>query len=217
MTNPGETSFDMVMKIEHTVQPVVTEYVDFQFNFRSADGSPLMGVAYMVGFEVEIDHDEHVHHFVGYTCPREHDESSNGKSREDLGCEMQFLTWAPGSNRLAFPSDVALPVGPGTSHRSCSIEVHYDNPDKVSGVSDSSLVKLIMVTSPRAHDAAFLNLGDQILISNKMIPAGQPSWGVTSRCILHWPLVRSPCLRFSFLARASVPSETEARASRETL
>ena len=126
--NQGETQLSQTMTMSYTVPDVVTDYVNFPFNFE-VDGSPASKTLYLVGWEVDIQHYEHVHHFVGYFCPTEHASFDSWSNEQDpgrryqKGCETQAIAWAPGSGRVAFPGDVTLPIGPGTTHASIIIEV----------------------------------------------------------------------------------------------
>lgn len=141
---------------------------------------------YLVGWEVSIDHPEHVHHFLAYFCDSELPEGQQPGTdlRDELGCEALGAVWAAGTYQWVPPADVALPVGPGTGKLALTVEVHYDNPDRLSGVDDASTLTLHFTTSPREHDMAMLELGDQVLTWSNEIPAGEDSWFVASRSTL---------------------------------
>jgi Copper type II ascorbate-dependent monooxygenase, C-terminal domain/Copper type II ascorbate-dependent monooxygenase, N-terminal domain len=69
--------------------------------------------------------------------------------------------WAPGALPFALPSDLGLPLGPADfGVRSFILQIHYDNPDLLEGVLDSSGVRIYFVNQSRPISAGFVEMGD---------------------------------------------------------
>eukprot|EP00455_Lapot_gusevi_P017063 TRINITY_DN189_c0_g1_i14.p1 TRINITY_DN189_c0_g1~~TRINITY_DN189_c0_g1_i14.p1 ORF type:complete len:543 (-),score=176.56 TRINITY_DN189_c0_g1_i14:164-1792(-) len=85
-------------------------------------------------------------------------------------CKSALFSWAGGPG-LMMPPDVSMPIG-GTDDRFIMIEVHYDNPGLLSGVTDNSGVRIYYSNTPKTYAAGVLVLGDP-LATAPMIQAGQ--------------------------------------------
>lgn len=191
--NEGEQRLSREYVMSWALSTEETQYVSFPFNLGQ-DGQPLSDAEYLVGWTATIGTIEYVHHFVVYGCDRELEASElepfneltreNYARRDEMGCSTEIAIWAPGLNVYSLPSDVALPLGPGTSFRAMAVQVHYNNPAGTEGVLDTSSITFHLTTTPRVHDMAFLQLGDILLFSHPEIPPGKPSWGVTHRCLI---------------------------------
>jgi hypothetical protein len=72
------------------------------------------------------------------------------------------------------PENVGIPLfGPGSQFRSISIQTHYNNPNKVSNLFDSSGMRLYYTVTPREVEAAWLQIADPFdLLSGTAIPSG---------------------------------------------
>lgn len=71
--------------------------------------------------------------------------------------------WAPGAQTLVYPEFLGVHIGSAESSASClEIQTHYDNPDAVSGLVDSSGI-VLHLNSPgqfRSVEAAVYQVGD---------------------------------------------------------
>jgi hypothetical protein len=54
------------------------------------------------------------------------------------GCTTPLLLWARGTGPTFLPSEVGLPIGTADSPRFTMIQIHYNNPEAVAGLRDSS-------------------------------------------------------------------------------
>ena len=61
------------------------------------------------------------------------------------------------------PSNVGQPIG-GQGYRSFQLEIHYNNPWRDAGVSDSSGINVFYTSQRREHDLGVLQLGDPFLL-----------------------------------------------------
>ena len=186
MYNDGEPQITMTMSMTHELSGVKTEYINYPFQFE-VDGKQVEDPLYIVGFSVNINHTENVHHFVGHFCPRDHDSfekfSEFTGMRQKLKCSTQMFAWAPGQDRVAWPLDAAIPIGRAAGRTSIVIQTHYDNPMNVQGIVDTSELILHVTSAPRRHSIGIFELGGQLLNQQK-IPANHSSYSFTSRCDL---------------------------------
>eukprot|EP00170_Pyropia_yezoensis_P005634 contig_22877_g5650 len=113
-----------------------------------------------------------VHHFILFSCDRDGDWASfeGGKSclAELPQCEGIIYGWAVGATPLVMPPNAGFPVTEEERHY--ILQVHYDNPDGLTGVVDrNTSVRLHYTDQPRPQDAGIINIGDP-----NTVYAGQP-------------------------------------------
>ena len=67
--------------------------------------------------------------------------------------DMDIFPWTPGSSDLELPADVGFAFGNASGGiTSVSINTHYDNPEGIEGMVDSSGVRVYYTEEPRAFD-----------------------------------------------------------------
>eukprot|EP01083_Nonionella_stella_P045578 122327_1 len=89
-----------------------------------------------------------IHHFLVYTqkdCDLE-----NWQSRSTSN---MIWGWAPGDEGIAFPDDVGFPI---YADQAIRIQIHYNNPNTIEGMKDSSGVRLYYGLEERTHRAGVL-------------------------------------------------------------
>ena len=118
---------------------------------------------YIVGFEPIVDprSKAHVHHFVTTS-------SSVAQASEE--CERDSTAylygWAPGEVPLTLPNDVGIPFGDWEDAVSVQMVIHYDNPQGIAGVKDSSGVRYYYSYKPMKYEMGFLSYGDSLVRMN---------------------------------------------------
>jgi len=131
-----------------------------------------------IAFEPVIDNAARVHHILVHACNRgnpdyidAHDVTklcgilpgSEGNSPLSSDCESLLYAWAPGAGNLILPPEAGMPVGETSfGTRYVVIEIHYDNPEQLSGEVDDTAINIYATTALRPHDASVLNAGDPI-------------------------------------------------------
>ncbi|CAL1295085.1 unnamed protein product [Larinioides sclopetarius] len=73
-------------------------------------------------------------------------------------CEGVSLAWGIGGDDLLLPEDVGLPLE-SIPAKYYMLEVHYDNPNKVAGIVDSSGFRIYYSPKLRKYDAGTLMIG----------------------------------------------------------
>jgi len=89
--------------------------------------------------------------------------------------------WAVGASDFNYPDNVAYPVGGQGNPEFIVLEMHYDNPQVVAGIVDSSGMEFFYTTTPPQQRAGILAVGH--LVSNVMIiPPNAENYTVTALC-----------------------------------
>ncbi|CAM9945366.1 unnamed protein product [Scytosiphon promiscuus] len=83
--------------------------------------------------------------------------------------------WAPGSINLELPEDVGFLLGNSSSgFSSMSLQTHYNNPNGVAGVQDSSSVRVYYSEELRPMNMGVIRLGDpNVVLDQTPIPDGR--------------------------------------------
>lgn len=95
-----------------------------------------------------------VHHFTAY---------SQETCNTDTLDKNLIYAWAPGDEGWALPANVGFPIFESDNRQAISVEIHYNNPELVSGQIDSSGIRLFFINGERDERAAVLELGDPTL------------------------------------------------------
>ncbi|XP_019856277.1 PREDICTED: DBH-like monooxygenase protein 1 [Amphimedon queenslandica] len=72
-----------------------------------------------------------------------------------------IAAWAVGAQDFIYPPNVAYGLG-GNEYRYALIQMHYDNPNRLSGVIDSSGMTFYYIDTPREHNAGILQVGHAV-------------------------------------------------------
>lgn len=158
-----EGSFD-VRASNYPVKLQDTEYVNFCASRDDilAQGAPDVDKMSIIGFEPIIDDNSKafIHHFTitGSVSTNNGFSQNCGGDFEDT-FDLAYV-WAKGVTPLALPDYLGAPFGGIDGFQSYRLEIHYNNPDGVQGVLDSSGVRFYYTTQPREFELGVLQLGD---------------------------------------------------------
>lgn len=136
---------------------------------------------------------QYTHHAVAYKCD-EIPELEIGKvdcislnsadqfTRYQQVCSKTWIMWAKGGKSRVFPPNAGKPIGTGPQNTTYFLlEVHYSNPDLVSGIIDPASGFVLTVTKHlRQHDIGMLYLGT--LQSFIVLEPGDSRYGIKSLC-----------------------------------
>jgi hypothetical protein len=163
-----DTFWDAMSEAEGTLElravdyPVKVEISEYdRFCFSNADlvnaGMPSDAELQTIGMEPIIDSRsaEHIHHFTLF-----------GSEQESVDCNSKGMAeiaynWSRGEGPLSLPPKVGGLLGKN-GFKSFQLEIHYSNPLYLSGVVDSSGVRLYYTSQKREHDLGVLQLGDAV-------------------------------------------------------
>jgi Copper type II ascorbate-dependent monooxygenase, C-terminal domain/Copper type II ascorbate-dependent monooxygenase, N-terminal domain len=82
--------------------------------------------------------------------------------------------WAPGELPFALPSNMGFPLGPANrGFLSFAMQIHYDNPELLNDIVDSSGVRIYYVNKTRPIQAGMFVLGDpEVNLANQPVGDG---------------------------------------------
>ncbi|CAH1785358.1 unnamed protein product [Owenia fusiformis] len=109
-----------------------------------------------------------VHHIILYACHHEINESHHGYASKCFNpnmpdnmvlCTSIVFGWAVGAGMFALPPHAGMPIGPGSNFNFVLMEVHWDNPQSIQGLYDTSGLELIYTPTLRQYDATMLETG----------------------------------------------------------
>lgn len=133
-----------------------TTYMDFCFLYEDllALGMPPDVELHTIGVEPIVDERTvpYIHHFVV---------QANADPTECGGFEVAFA-WAPGDLPVGMPPNVGGPLGEG-GFKSFSVQIHYNNPDQVPDLFDSSGIRMHWTTQKREFDLGVMQVGDPLI------------------------------------------------------
>lgn len=115
------------------------------------------------------------HHLVLLSCTKTplFDEFKAGRSCLDAmpACTQSVFGWAVGSQPLIMPDVAGFPIT--TDERFYLLQMHYDNPDGLEGIIDTSSVRLHTTTKPRRYESGAIGLGNLgVFIGDERVQSG---------------------------------------------
>ncbi|OWF54665.1 dopamine beta-hydroxylase-like [Mizuhopecten yessoensis] len=132
-----------------------------------------------------------VHHMEVFQCEIHPDDDikpyngpgmAEGKPPELSTCRNVIGAWAMGSGPFILPPDAGIPIGERSASSFILLEIHYNNPNLLKGIVDSSGIRFYVTRHLRRHDAGIMELG--LEYTNKMaVPPGQTSFPLRGYCI----------------------------------
>ncbi|XP_031575456.1 DBH-like monooxygenase protein 1 homolog, partial [Actinia tenebrosa] len=141
---------------------------------------------------ISSGNDRVVHHMLVYECNRDFPRSNlsvNGPCyasnmppavQECTGSSV-IASWGIGGGPFYFPNHTGFAIGAGVGPRYVILEIHYDNPQRKSGIKDSSGLRFYYTDSLRQYDAGILWAGWNVEFA-MMIPPYQQQWMTTGYC-----------------------------------
>ncbi|GFR94142.1 tyramine beta hydroxylase [Elysia marginata] len=83
---------------------------------------------------------------------------------------------------MVYPEEAGVPVGGNGFSRYVLLEIHYNNPNKRSGVVDTSGIRFYVTSQLRQFEAGIMELG--LEYTNKMaVPPGQARFSLSGYCV----------------------------------
>ncbi|KAM7395407.1 hypothetical protein PAMA_006932 [Pampus argenteus] len=144
-------------KVENvTIPPIHTYYHCKVMKFPN-----LSKKHHIYQIEPVIDHPDLVHHMLLYSCPtyvtQPYDNECFLGDMSDF-CFGVIATWGVGGGVYEFPEEVGVPIG-GEDDVYYRLEIHYNNPAKEKGRTDSSGLRLYYTDQLRQYDVGTLTTG----------------------------------------------------------
>nr|XP_015802787.2 DBH-like monooxygenase protein 2 homolog [Nothobranchius furzeri] len=103
-----------------------------------------------------------VHHMLLYRCPTFVEAPYDNECyMGHIGdaCFAVMASWAVGGGSFELPENTGIPIGGNYRSHFYRLEIHYNNPQMKSGITDSSGLKLYYTDQLRQHDVGILTTG----------------------------------------------------------
>ncbi|XP_070564696.1 DBH-like monooxygenase protein 1 homolog [Ptychodera flava] len=132
-------------------------------------------VHHILIFQCRFGFNETLHHGIGHQC------RTPNMPWEWYYCYMPFVGWAVGGETFYFPENAGFSLGDENDPTHVMVEIHYDNPESLGNIYDSSGIRIFYSSNLREYDANFVVIGqdvNQLLV----IPPGVEEFRVNSYC-----------------------------------
>ncbi|KAJ8038730.1 Dopamine beta-hydroxylase [Holothuria leucospilota] len=130
-----------------------------------------------------------VHHIILYHCEvpcDQHLPSYSGRCSDKpaqlTACSKVIAAWAMGAGPLIYPAEAGVPIGGPEWSSYFMLEVHYNNPLRVSGLVDSSGIKFYVTENLRKYSVGILEVG-VTYAPNLVIPPGEGEFELSGICL----------------------------------
>nr|XP_015210154.1 PREDICTED: DBH-like monooxygenase protein 1 isoform X1 [Lepisosteus oculatus] len=141
---------------------------------------------------IQTGHSNLVHHILLYQC-----DSNLNESQLDIGhecyhpnmpdsfltCESVVFAWAIGGGGFTYPPHVGLSIGTSIDPVYVLLEIHYDNPTRQRGLTDSSGLRFFYTPVLREYDAGVIETGVWVSLYH-MLPPGLPEYISEGHCTM---------------------------------
>jgi hypothetical protein len=144
---------------QYPIKTMETEYVEICVTRDDliAQGVPnTTDLLNVIGYEpiVTSGSEPYVHHFI----VRGNRDTTCGSFTSEIA-----YGWAPGGPPSSLPENLGAPLFGTDGFQAFLIQIHYNNPNLIDGVVDSSGVRLYYTESPREYQVGVLQTGDPFL------------------------------------------------------
>jgi dopamine beta-monooxygenase len=142
------------------------------------------GIKYhAIGYEPRIDKVKRLHHIVIYDCPNGFNSHRNDTydctDEQMWPCNKLQVAWTVGMKPITLPPEAGTLLG--TDDTSIvKLQVHYHNPELLSGEVDSSNMTIKFTPKLRQYNTGIMVLGKYQKVIR--IPPGLPDYTVRSKC-----------------------------------
>lgn len=159
------------------------------------DAGEIIGekVHHIIGYDAVVQQhsSEQVHHIVLYHCEPEDFAgisvadvnqpcSQIPKAAQRCLARTIIAAWAVGGLAFYYPNDVSYSIGGPGSSQYFLMQMHYDNPRGLTGVVDSSGIKVVLTETPRQYDAGVLVIGQ--VLQGMFIPPRATNYTLVAEC-----------------------------------
>nr|XP_039270022.1 DBH-like monooxygenase protein 1 homolog [Styela clava] len=97
-------------------------------------------------------------------------------------CSVIILEWAVGAEEMVYPEEAGLSVGGPGDPVYIQMETHYDNPNVISGVRDSSGIRFTYTSTLRKYEIGIIEIGNLVNSLQHFIPPGAESFKSIGHC-----------------------------------
>ncbi|CAF3621444.1 unnamed protein product [Rotaria sp. Silwood1] len=143
-------------------------------------------------FLIESTNQNFIHHILMYECNSmvQFNDSNlpegichDIESQIEL-CRINIATaWAVGGDYMTeYPEEAGYPIGDNFQIKYYLIETHFNNPNQISNITDSSGIRFYISNQLRQYDIGYLTFGTDIMATSLAIPPNVQNFIVDSYC-----------------------------------
>ncbi|XP_070572311.1 DBH-like monooxygenase protein 1 homolog [Ptychodera flava] len=149
---------------------------------------------HMIAYEpvIQAGNEAYVHHVLVYQCRISFNETAHHETGhicytanmpdEWEYCSSTFIAWAIGGEAFYFPEHAGFSLGSVGDPTFVMVEIHYDNPDNLDNIYDSSGIRIYYTPTLRDYDASLLSIGQQVS-PKQVIPPGVEEFRNYGHCL----------------------------------
>nr|XP_039269063.1 DBH-like monooxygenase protein 1 homolog [Styela clava]XP_039269064.1 DBH-like monooxygenase protein 1 homolog [Styela clava] len=183
--------------VYNTFEVLATEFTipseDTYYNCKLYKLPDFGGKQHIVKWEpiIQAGNELHVHHMIVYRCgDMLENESELGQDARCYSsnmahfatCSVIILEWAVGAGAMIYPEEAGFPVGGPEDPVYIQLETHYDNPNILSGVRDSSGIRFTYTSTLRQYEIGIIQVGNMVNGLQHLIPPGVESFLSIGHC-----------------------------------
>lgn len=136
---------------------------------------------HVIAYKPEIDNNIVMHHILLFGCKsggnyQLNDAHDCGMSNGD--CSEQIGGWSVGDVGTCLPDDLGVLIGKNSGYSHVMLQLHWNNPQKLSTYKDKSGLTLYLTPNLRQQSSAVFTIGQMQM----NIPPGQVSYEATATC-----------------------------------
>uniref|UniRef100_A0A8R1DW19 Tyramine beta-hydroxylase n=1 Tax=Caenorhabditis japonica TaxID=281687 RepID=A0A8R1DW19_CAEJA len=183
-----ESDVQVVLVNRNIPDPVPNVETTYQCIIRKMPFDTIRNTFHVVRMEAYITPgNEHlVHHMEVFVCRDEVTEWSGNCNDENKpakakSCSHVIAAWAMGEGPIHYPKEAGLPIGGKGKNEYVMVEIHYNNPELIAGVLDTSGFQFFVTGQLRKYDAGIMELG-LIYSDVNSIPPNQKAWAMNGYC-----------------------------------
>ena len=103
--------------------------------------------------------------------------------KDFVHCFNPYFLWVVGGGFITLPNDIGIPLGDEPPPTFLMLNIHYDNPEQIEGVIDSSGLEFYYTKNYRKYEASTLSFGSAL--DNRMfVPPKQPNFHISGHCLM---------------------------------
>ncbi|XP_073252711.1 DBH-like monooxygenase protein 1 [Porites lutea] len=141
---------------------------------------------------IQADHEGVVHHILVYECSDDFPKhllnytgrcyaSNMPPQIKECAGLVTIAGWAIGGKAFYYPEHVGFAIGKADSPKVVFLEVHYDNPQNLKGMIDSSGLRFHYTKQLRKYESGVLRVGANVNWA-VVIPPRQKDWEIKGFC-----------------------------------
>lgn len=174
------------LKINYPIKPIETEYQSFCFNWNediTGQGIPNEVITVIAAEVITEEKSRPFVHHADVFGSTSQSNASRACLQEEGSYGYSVYSWATGIQPFLLPDDVGYSFGPTSDNsklQSFRIQVHYNNPELITNITDLTALRIYYSKKPRNQELGIMAMGDALsYLEGADIPAGLTQYDFT--------------------------------------